>query len=911
LQQLLWHNSVVIMRKLSQTFFSAQTGEKIDLMNDWEIGGTQNKWVCPSDRHLQLRAQLKSGWSVRTATARSPTNAKQQNGGITEAEQEHIKAVLARAEAGRIIEQQRIGKMVDRLEKMRNRANGNGVTQCLICSTDFGLLASKSYAAMCSDCRKYVCQKNCGVETYDSTRRENVFLCKICSEHREVMWKKSGAWFYKEVPNYIKPTEDGDIRSPPFHSKTWQHHANAASSSNGGATSHRHRQLPTPPDQNTSRTKSPRPRITPSWVKEKVQSSMSIGSDDENASTSEGEGFSSKDDLQKASMPAPRRSRPQKHSSLGKSSLQRYALGARGRITDTEESGDSRHTTPSTSPRHSPSSFGDDLSLNPSSLIASDAKSIDSGVVPSDHSALVNAQLSISRSSVLLPATTIGSPTHALPPPKPVEPATNNSPQSRTPSTSSSLMLPPVLPPAEMELSQTGAIAHSSSGIACSFPSSGSSIPPPIPPRNANASPLPDRRLSTASSASSANCSGTGVTRLTSTNPESMEHIKQEEPTTSFMSSPEDETTALHCNTQSSVSSLSQERLISLSKYQHHKQRSPFPWRSKSKALVWRVMSERMSSTQSSNSLRSVACQDEPIVRRAISGTELQPNSDESATTGTLGSIQFDLLYLSDESQLRIRLIRAKNLKAMDKNGFSDPYVKFYLIPGAAKATKLASKTIEKSLNPEWNEEFTYYGISEEDRLKKTLRITVLDRDRIGSDFLGETRVALKKLTPGQTKKFNMYLEHAMPVEKAAVDSGRGKILVGLVYNVQQGSLFVSIKRCVELAGMDSTGFSDPYVKVSLIPVTSKAHRQKTSIKKRTLNPEFNETLAFVVPFKDLPKKTLQIAVYDHDVGKQDDYIGGILLSASAKGDRQKQWIYCMQNPGSPIDYWHRLELDS
>ena len=28
-----------------------------DLMNDWEIGGTQNKWVCPSDRHLQLRAQ--------------------------------------------------------------------------------------------------------------------------------------------------------------------------------------------------------------------------------------------------------------------------------------------------------------------------------------------------------------------------------------------------------------------------------------------------------------------------------------------------------------------------------------------------------------------------------------------------------------------------------------------------------------------------------------------------------------------------------------------------------------------------------------------------------------------------------------------------------------------------------------
>lgn len=57
------------------------------------------------------------------------------------------------------------------------------------------------------DCRKYVCQKNCGVETFDQKRNEPIFLCKICSEYREVVsikniisiivvafkiWKKSG-----------------------------------------------------------------------------------------------------------------------------------------------------------------------------------------------------------------------------------------------------------------------------------------------------------------------------------------------------------------------------------------------------------------------------------------------------------------------------------------------------------------------------------------------------------------------------------------------------------------------------------------------------------------------------------------------------------------------------------------------
>ena len=34
---------------------------------------------------------------------------------------------------------------------------------------------------------QYVCQKNCGVETFDQKRGEPIFLCKVCSEHREVV----------------------------------------------------------------------------------------------------------------------------------------------------------------------------------------------------------------------------------------------------------------------------------------------------------------------------------------------------------------------------------------------------------------------------------------------------------------------------------------------------------------------------------------------------------------------------------------------------------------------------------------------------------------------------------------------------------------------------------------------------
>ncbi|KAK6043006.1 C2 domain protein, partial [Cooperia oncophora] len=293
---------------------------------------------------------------------------------------------------------------------------------------------------------------------------------------------------------------------------------------------------------------------------------------------------------------------------------------------------------------------------------------------------------------------------------------------------------------------------------------------------------------------------------------------------------------------------------------------------------------------------------------------------------GTLGSIQFTVLYNLEEKKLTVHLIRAKNLKAMDSNGFSDPYVKLHLLPGNAKATKLTSRTIEKTLNPEWNEELHYYGITETDKQKKTLRITVLDRDRIGSDFLGETRIALRKLPINTPKKFNLYLEHAIPIPLTSprTDANTAvRILPCATSTISsKAHLFVTIKRCAELIGMDSTGFSDPYFRSHLSP--SKAHRQRTSIKKRTLNPEFNEdhitfhTFPFKVRYP--PKNAIRSAFTrsppsrpHYDLGKQwmDYSRGGIVLSTAAKDERGKQWSSCIENPGQTFESWHQLELDA
>lgn len=85
------------------------------------------------------------------------------------------------------------------------------------------------------------------------------------------------------------------------------------------------------------------------------------------------------------------------------------------------------------------------------------------------------------------------------------------------------------------------------------------------------------------------------------------------------------------------------------------------------------------------------------------------------------------------------------------------------------------------------------------------------------------------------------------------------------------------ILRGSQLLPMDFGHTSDPYCKLLLYPSTDMNAKWsfKTTVKKHTLQPEFNEEFVFQhIQLQELISKTLQITVYDKDVGKKDDYIG-------------------------------------
>lgn len=84
------------------------------------------------------------------------------------------------------------------------------------------------------------------------------------------------------------------------------------------------------------------------------------------------------------------------------------------------------------------------------------------------------------------------------------------------------------------------------------------------------------------------------------------------------------------------------------------------------------------------------------------------------------------------------------------------------------------------------------------------------------------------------------------------------------------GILHVNVVRAVKLLRKDILGSSDPYVKLSL--TGDRLPAKKTSIKKKNLNPEWNEKFKVIV--KDPNSQFLRLQVFDWDKVGGHDRIG-------------------------------------
>ncbi|XP_036068132.1 synaptotagmin VIII isoform X2 [Oryzias melastigma] len=300
--------------------------------------------------------------------------------------------------------------------------------------------------------------------------------------------------------------------------------------------------------------------------------------------------------------------------------------------------------------------------------------------------------------------------------------------------------------------------------------------------------------------------------------------------------------------------------------------------------------------------------QKDQITLKGVKGqtttTLVQPDVEDvdyGSTKQHRGTLLYSLEHNATKSELSVGIKQANSLKAVDLGRSADPYAKVYLIPDKSKTFE--TKVFKNTLNPTFNEVFTFQ-LSKSKLLKSTVVIKVFDFSRFTTHkIIGELRVQLCDINWNHAREEWGDLEE--PVKFEEVDFG--EICFSLRYVPTTSKLTVVILEAKNLKSMDFGGSSDPYVKVQLALDKRKWKKRKTSVKKKTLNPYFNESFTFDVMFDQIKRVNLVISVWDYDAMTRNDAIGKVFLGCDAPGNQLKHWGDMLSNPRRPVVQWHSL----
>lgn len=157
------------------------------------------------------------------------------------------------------------------------------------------------------------------------------------------------------------------------------------------------------------------------------------------------------------------------------------------------------------------------------------------------------------------------------------------------------------------------------------------------------------------------------------------------------------------------------------------------------KSLI-RSLRRRLTKGESIQSNDSFASQDsgqDHLLRNMNADQPHQPH--QPPTSSLTAAERAERLRQYSFFLLEVHLRFATNLTPMDSCGTSDPYVKFFI----GDKVMYRSKTVKKSLDPKWDENFT---LPIED-IFTPLVIRGFDYDfGFSDDFLGEAAVSLTQL---------------------------------------------------------------------------------------------------------------------------------------------------------------------
>lgn len=111
----------------------------------------------------------------------------------------------------------------------------------------------------------------------------------------------------------------------------------------------------------------------------------------------------------------------------------------------------------------------------------------------------------------------------------------------------------------------------------------------------------------------------------------------------------------------------------------------------------------------------------------------------------------------------------------------------------------------------------------------------------------------------------------------------QGTVQFALDYDEKNREFQICVFQCKDLAVVDEKkGRSDPYVKTYLLPDKARMGKRKTSVRKRTVNPIYNEVLRYRIEKMVLLIQKLNLSVWHNDPLGRNSFLGEIEIDLAS-----------------------------
>ncbi|CAF2757104.1 unnamed protein product [Rotaria sp. Silwood2] len=286
-------------------------------------------------------------------------------------------------------------------------------------------------------------------------------------------------------------------------------------------------------------------------------------------------------------------------------------------------------------------------------------------------------------------------------------------------------------------------------------------------------------------------------------------------------------------------------------------------------------------------------------------------------------SFIFSLRWNETIGSLFVRVISAQNLFVYRRHRqptLIDSYVRIELISAdndnntQEPYQSMRTHIIKKNNHPIYDELFEFSNIRQINNTNNlSLLFTILTYDTFTRDeILGQVifPIILPDGTTSNALQSNevTFTEDITPRHKQFCNQQLGQMLISLCYQPIDSTITLIVLKASNLPRISTTRLINPYFKIYMFYKGQRIIKKRSTIKRSTQCPVYNECFTFHIPDNDLKNIHFDIILFDYDHHMKHEPIGTFSIGNNTNEINQHWNDACHRQITKQIAQWYQLK---